>query len=103
MITNEKGEILMDIVTIVSVAAALFGIIFGVIGWTRDTKSETSTEARQDATILSELGYLKAGVEEVKKKLDKQDERYLEVSTRLTAVEASAKQAHKRLDAIESK
>ena len=87
-----------SIVSVVSIVAGVFGILFGIIGWTRNVKQDSSTEARQDATILTELGFLKAGVEDVKAKLDKQDERYLDLSERITAVEASAKQAHKRLD-----
>lgn len=92
----------MEPVSIVSIVAGIFGIIFGIVGWTRNAKQDTTSEARQDATILTELGYLKSGVEDVKTKLDKQDERYIKISERLTSVEASAKQAHKRLDDISS-
>ena len=34
-------------------------------------------------------------------KQEKQDEQHIEVISRLTAVESSAKQAHKRIDAVE--
>ena len=37
------------------------------------------------------------------KKQEKEDDRHVQVVSRLTAVEASAKQAHQRLDSLESK
>ena len=48
-------------------------------------------------------GYIKSGVDDIKRKQEKEDERHVQVVSRLTAVEASAKQAHHRLDSLEGK
>lgn len=49
------------------------------------------------------FGYIKSGVDDIKCKQEKEDERHVQVVSRLTAVEASAKQAHHRLDSLEGK
>lgn len=46
---------------------------------------------------------IKANTDEIKAEQKEQRKTNVEVVTRLTAVEASAKQAHKRLDAFESR
>lgn len=67
--------------------------------WERDV----ADEAKSDATVLTEIGYIKANTDEIKAEQKEQRKTNVEVVTRLTAVEASAKQAHKRLDAFESR
>lgn len=58
---------------------------------------------RQDATVLTEIGYIKANTDEIKAEQKEQRKTNTEFVTRLTDVEASAKQAHKRLDHIEKR
>lgn len=58
-------------------------------------------KAKRAVMVLTELGYIKSGVDDIKRKQEKQDEQHIEVVSRLTAVESSAKQAHKRIDAVE--
>lgn len=89
--------------TVISVVSTLCAIGFGYAAFSRNRKTDTTADAKQDATILTEIGYVKAGIDDIKRKQEKQDERHLEIITRLTAVEASAKQAHKRLDHIEGR
>ena len=54
-------------------------------------------------TVLTELGYIKSGVDDIKRKQERQDEQNMQVTSRLTAVESSVKQAHKRLDMLEER
>lgn len=86
-----------NIITIISVAAAIFGIVFGAASYARSKRDEN----REDGSYRSDIGYIKASMDEIKNKLDKQDQQYLDLVTRLTAVESSAKQAHHRIDRLE--
>ncbi|MPM22554.1 hypothetical protein SDC9_69011 [bioreactor metagenome] len=83
------------------ILAAVCAILFGYAAFARARKSDESGEGRAAGTMLTEIGYIKAGVDDIKRKQDKQDERYLETVSRLTAVEQSSKQAHKRIDRLE--
>ena len=51
--------------------------------------------------ILTELGYIKKGIDGIEQRLEKQETQYIDVIKHLTAVEESAKQAHKRIDKLE--
>ena len=92
---------MQEFITVIGILSPICAIIFGYATFHRNRKSDTEDEAKSDATVLSDIGYIKAGIDDIKRKQEKQDERHLEIITRLTAVEASAKQAHKRIDRIE--
>lgn len=91
----------MDISTILSAAGTLIAIICSLAALVRNKKTDAGAEGRQDGQILTELGYIKGGIDDVKNEQREQRKINTEFVSRLTAVEASAKQAHKRLDQIE--
>lgn len=82
---------------IAAVGAALSALTF-IIGRTTAAKAD----GRQTGAIMSELGYLKSNTDDIKLRLDRQDEREREYIARLTAVEASERQVQRRLDLVES-
>ena len=51
--------------------------------------------------MLTELGYIKKGIDGIEHRLEKQENLYVEVVTQLAEIKASAKQAHKRIDVLE--
>lgn len=67
------------------------------------TKSDNRDEGKKDGVVLTELGYIKSGVDDIKRKQEKQDDSIREVVERLSSVESSAKQAHHRIDGLESR
>ena len=86
------------------VLSAIFGIsglVFGIITAVRNKKTDDAKEGKEDGIILTELGYIKSGVDDIKHKQEKQESQNLEFVKHLTAVEESAKQAHKRIDKLE--
>jgi hypothetical protein len=93
--------------TAVSVVAGLAAIVFGYLAFSRNKKEDDQTEAKNGATMLVELGHLRSTTDRIENKQDalagKMEQEHIETVTRLTAVEESAKQAHKRLDRLESK
>ncbi|MBQ1371681.1 MAG: hypothetical protein IIY70_02000 [Oscillospiraceae bacterium] len=93
----------MDYVTHISVLAAIAGIIFGLASFFRNKKKDDSDEGKQTGTIMSELGYIKAGVDDMKRKQEKTDDTIIGFMKELTAVQESTKQAHKRLDVLEDR
>lgn len=86
------------------VFSALFGIgglVFGIITAVRNKKTDDTKDAKEDGIILTELGYIKSGVDDIKHKQEEQEKRNIDFVRHLTAVEESAKQAHKRIDKLE--
>ena len=80
----------------IGIVGGIFAIIFGCATFFRNKKSDNTHCGKKD-------GYIKSGVDDIKRKQEKQEQQHIEVISRLTAVEASAKQAHKRIDTIEGR
>lgn len=86
---------------VLGVLGTVCAIAFGYATWKRNCKADDNDDGKESGTILTEIGYIKAGVDDIKRKQEKQDERYTSMVERLSSVEASAKQAHHRLDRLE--
>ena len=87
--------------TVLSVISTVCAIVFGYIAFVRNKDSDKTKEAKSNATILTELGYIKGGIDDVKAEQREQRKTNTDFVGRLVSVETSAKQAHKRLDHIE--
>ena len=85
--------------TVLSVFSTVCAIVFGYIAFVRNRDKDKESNVKHDATVLTEIGYIKANTDEIKAEQKEQRK----TNTRLTDVEASAKQAHKRLDHIEKR
>ncbi|MFA0815090.1 MAG: hypothetical protein ACC608_04810 [Anaerofustis sp.] len=92
-----------SIVTIISIIGGICGVYFGFRNSKRQSDTETKEEGKQSATLFSDIGYIKSGIDDLKRKQEKSEDRYIALTSRVTAVEESAKQAHKRIDCIEQK
>lgn len=89
------------IATLIGLAGTICGIVFAVIAYKRNNKTDNTAEGKKDGIVLTEIGYIKSGVDDIKRKQEKQDEHHVEVVTRLTSVEESTRQAHHRIDTLE--
>ena len=91
---------------IVSAAFGLVGtisaVVFAYLAFRRNSKSDDTAEGKQAGVLLTEIGYIKSGVDDIKRKQEKQDDQHVEVVHRLTVVEESTKSAHHRIDNLES-
>lgn len=93
----------MNATTVLALCGTLTGIFGGVYGIVRNHRRDSLSDGRQTGTILTELGYIKSGVEDIKTEQREQRKINTELYARLTAVEASAQQAHKRIDTMEGR
>lgn len=93
----------MEITVSVGVICTLLGAVIGYLGFLRASKKDSEDEGRETGTVLTELGYIKGGIDDLKAEQREQRKTNTDLVTRVTAVEASAKQAHKRIDRIEGR
>lgn len=91
----------MDIPTIFTILAAVSGVFLGWIGRTSAIKKDVAQEAGTDAALRTDVEYIKRGVDDIRVDVRQQGQRTDALSERVTRVEESAKQAHKRIDKIE--
>jgi len=88
---------------IIGIICTVLGAVIGVLSFSRNKSKDEAEEGKQNGTMLTELGYIKANTDEIKAEQKEQRKTNTEFVARLTAVEASAKQAHHRIDGLEGR
>lgn len=80
---------------------AIGGLILSFLAYQFNVKKEIKSDNRQDGEIKAQLGYISKGVDDIRIDLKANEKRIGDLGERVTRVEESAKQAHKRIDKIE--
>ena len=91
----------MNATAIISIICTVLCAAVAVITLLKSSDKATTDEGKENGMVLTEIGYIKSGVDDIKRHQEKQDDQYLDLRQRVTKVEASATQAHKRIDSIE--
>lgn len=97
----------METLTFVSVIigsfSAICAIIFGYAAFKRTEKNEDTSDGVQTGTIMSDIGYIKSGIDDIKRKQEGQENFNLKIMAEITSAKNSASSAHKRIDSIEER
>lgn len=93
----------IELTVVVGLLCSMLGVLCTLAAKKRSERKDAAEEGKADGVILTELGYIKSGIDDVKRKQERTDSQYVELITRVTAVEASTRQAHKRVDDIMAK
>lgn len=89
--------------TALSVVSTVCAIAFGYSAFHRNRKREDTDSGKLSGTIVSELGYIRAGVDDLKREHRETAQAVGKLAERVTRVEESAKQAHHRITTLEGK
>lgn len=87
----------------IGLACSVIGAVIAFVGMRRNKSKDDKTEGQQNGVMLTELGYIKANTDEIKAEQREQRKINTEMYSRMSAVEASAKQAHLRIDRMEGR
>ena len=94
----------MDYVgAIIGVLGTILGGVLSYAAFHRNSKKDSEEEGKSSGTMLTEIGYIKGGIDRIERKQDAQDARYISMAERMSAVESSAKSAHHRIDRLEGR
>ncbi|MBU5214550.1 hypothetical protein [Heyndrickxia oleronia] len=85
------------------VVIALLGLILSYLTYLFNKQKENKIDTRQEAKIQAQLDYIGKGVDDIRIDLKSNERQMIALGERITRVEESSKQAHKRLDSIENK
>ena len=88
------------LISIFSVVSAVIGILISWLVFARTKKKDTEKEGENRGVMASDIGYIKAGVDDLKRETRETRHDMGELSTRVARCEESCKQAHHRLDEI---
>ena len=90
-----------EIVSVISIIAAIGGVVFGVTTIFRNKKQDDTKDGKESGIVLTELGYIKSSLDDIKQKQDRADGQIVGFLRELTAVQESVKSLHHRLDGLE--
>lgn len=96
----------MDNVTIFTLIAAggtICGVVFSYIGYRTGLKKDSYKEGEQTSSLKTDIQYIKRLIEDVLLEQRRINDTLNSHSERITRVEESSKQAHKRIDRLEQK
>lgn len=112
MAVGRKGYSMNSVVvSLIGIGCTVLGAILGYLTFSNNQKKEIREDTKEDTKSKVELNTkldvvlmnnteIKGSVKELDRKLDAFKD---DVNTRLTRVEESSKQAHKRIDTLENK
>lgn len=85
----------------IGILIAIGGLLISFLTYQLNKQKETKTDTAQDAQIKAQLDYIGKGVDDIRIDLKANERQMAQLGERVTRVEESAKQAHKRLDNFE--
>ena len=90
-----------ELASVLGVLGTAAAILFGWAAFQRGSRQDQHAKGKDDGAILTEIGYIKAGVDDIK--LEQRDQRAHNESfaARLTAVEGMVHESGRRLDRLE--
>ena len=78
----------MDYVgAIIGVLGTILGGVLSYAAFHRNSKKDSESEGKEAGTMLTEIGYIKGGIDRIERKQDAQDARYISMAERMSAVD----------------
>lgn len=84
----------------IGVVIAVAGLLLSFLSYQVAKTKEVKTDTQENAELKAELGYIRKGVDDIRIDLKANENKWAHLSERVTRVEESSKQAHKRLDSL---
>lgn len=78
-----------------SVLVAALGLLLSLLTFVVGRTTAAKSDGQERGVLLTEIGYIKSGVDDMKRKIDTMDKRYNDLDRRLTTVEEAVKIYHK--------
>lgn len=88
----------MELSVVVGIIGGVCSIVFAYVGYQRGLKKDSRQEGKADGTLMSDVGYIKAGVDDLKREQKDTNKNVGDLTQRVVLVEQSTKSAHKRID-----
>lgn len=90
----------MEIKEITSITISIISVMVAILSYKRSVIREHKQLSKEEGSFLSDIGYIKACVDRMEKKISNVDERYQDLLQRLTKVEENLINTQKRVEEI---
>ena len=81
-------------------AGLVMSFVFSLLTHSRNEKNDLKNASLSRGVLQSDVGYIKAGIDDLKNENKAVNKKIDTVSERVTRIEESCKQAHKRIDEL---
>lgn len=88
------------VTALISIACTILGALFGYLAFARNRKKDQTAEGERSGAIASDIGYIKGGVDDLKRETREMRGDVQGLTERVVRCEESCKQAHHRIDEI---
>lgn len=88
----------MQVVTWLPIAVSIAMFVLALLTLRRNSKQDTTADATERATLAADVRYIRSGVDEIKVENRAIRKDVEDLRTKVASVEASANNAHKRID-----
>ncbi|MEL7610349.1 MAG: hypothetical protein AAGU74_12730 [Bacillota bacterium] len=88
---------------VIGAIAAISGMALGWTARAKQSKREAKQDGCEDGALKTDVAYIKRGVDDIRLDMKAQGQRMDALAERVTRVEESTKQAHKRIDRIDQR
>ena len=85
----------------IGVVIAVGGLILSYLGYQLNAKKDMKSDIEESAIVKTELGHIRDGIDHIRIDLKSNEKQMEHLGERVTRVEESTKQAHKRIDHME--
>jgi len=89
------------ICTIIGIVCTILGVAIGILGYKRTATKDIQAETKEGAIMATKLDFISQGVNNIQVKMEAQENKFESMGERITRVEESSKQAHKRIDELD--
>lgn len=90
----------MEIKEITNITISIISVVIALLSYKRNVIKEHKQLSKEEGSFLSDIGYIKACVDRMEKKISNVDERYQDLLQRLTKVEENLINTQKRVEEI---
>lgn len=80
---------------------SVVSVTLALLGYQLNKSKAIKTDGMESAEIKTQLGYISKGVDDIRLDIKTNERQMRTLGERVTRVEESSKQAHKRIDSIE--
>jgi S-adenosylmethionine:tRNA-ribosyltransferase-isomerase (queuine synthetase) len=85
----------------IGIVVAVLGLVISYQAYQLNKTKDVKTNTQESAELKAELGYIRKGVDDIRIDLKANERQMIALGERVTRVEESAKQAHRRIDSLE--
>lgn len=72
---------------VISIVSALSGVLIAWLTFGRNKSKDAADEGKNQGILFTDIGYIKAGIDDIKRKQEKQEAQNMEFNNRLNNVE----------------